>query len=74
MKHLILSHNAVEDEGAIYLSDCVGNIEKMSLCDCKITSKGVQSLAAKIQKLNKPVIFLTAYDYSTTITLNQIML
>ena len=55
MLELNLDDNEFSDDGAVYLSSCIGNIESLSLLRCSIGAKGVQALSQKIKGRTKRV-------------------
>ena len=55
MEALNLNGNSLKDDGAIALSNCIHNIDSLSLCRCRISGEGVTALAEEIKKRKEPV-------------------
>jgi len=50
MEKLNLAGNKFGDSGAIALSEALDKVAKINLCDCKITSEGIERIADELKK------------------------
>ena len=47
-----VSHNPIEDQGIIHLSECIFNIKQLFVEGCKLTNAGIKTLSDKINLLS----------------------
>ena len=55
MKNVELDRNVLEDDSVATVSTCLHNIEKLSVCNCQLTARGIEILSDAIKRLHVPV-------------------
>jgi len=50
-----LSAITLSDDKTVILSSCMHNIDELNVSGCELTTRGIENIAAGIQKRTKPV-------------------
>ena len=61
MEELEFFYIAIDEEGVVRLSQCIDKIERLTFKGCKLTPRGISSLANHINNRSTPVRIACGY-------------
>jgi len=73
VRNLVLKKNNFGNEGAICISNCIGNVKKLDLENCKITKIGAKKLSLALTQREQPVYSFEIITLSAFTVIEQLI-